>query len=310
MLSILLPAPLVGVIKFAAMFVVLLSWFLVMLPGVLLRLIPWPPLQRIASRYCVRVAEQWVASNQLLYRLLQPMHQEIDFRLQPQAGKNYLLIANHQSWADILVLCDVFHGRIPFPRFFMKQQLKYVPIIGQVCWAMDMPFMKRHSRAAIAANPALRGEDLDATRRACEVYKTEPVTVVNFIEGTRFSEAKRIAHQSPYRHLLRPKAAGLAFTLKAMGEQFAGIVDVTIAYRATGKGILWAWLCGEQDTLGIHVDVLPIPPEFLHGDYDHDPDHRARFQAWINGIWQRKDARLERMLGERPAMSTPRAAHF
>lgn len=308
MLAILLPAPLFGALKFLAMLAALLFWAAVILPGVLLKLLPHPPLQRAAGRWCVGVAEQWVATNALLYRLLQPMHQQVELRGSLEPGRNYLLVCNHQSWADIPVLFDLFHGRTPFPRFFLKQELKVVPIIGQVCWAMDFPFMKRHSRAAVAANPALGREDLEATRRACEIFRTEPVTVVNFLEGTRFTEAKRVEKRSPYRHLLRPKSAGLAFTLNAMGEQFAGVLDVTLAYRPTDKPLLWSWLCGEQDGLSVQVDVLPVPQELLQGDYEADPEHRARVQAWVNSLWARKDARLERMLGERPAIRPQTAA--
>ncbi len=308
MLSILLPGYLVGIIKFWMMFAVLLFWFAVMLPGVLLKLVPVHAVQRVASRYCVWIATRWVGSNHLLYRFLHPMQMEPDIRARLEPGKSYLLVSNHQSWADILVLFDLFHGHTPFARFFMKQQLILVPIIGLVCWAMDFPFMKRHSREAIAANPALREQDLQTTRRACEIYRSEPVTVVNFLEGTRFSEAKRRASGSPYKHLLKPKAAGLSFTLNAMGEQFAGIIDVTIAYQPATKSLVWSWLCGEQDQLSLHADLLPLPADLLRGDYDADPEFRARFQAWVNGIWQRKDARLERMLGDRQEMSSTHAA--
>ena len=302
MLSILLPGPLVGVLKFILMLAALLGWFSLILPFIPLRLVPHAGLQRLARGVIVYLAGQWVGTNQVIYRLLHPMQWQLDFRAQPRPRTSYLLISNHQSWVDILLLFDVFHGRTPFLRFFLKHELLYMPIIGQVCWAMDFPFMKRHSREAIAAEPALRDEDLETTRRACEVYRRLPVTVVNFLEGTRFSEAKRVARQSPYRRLLPPKSAGLSFALNAMGEQFAGVIDVTIAYQPSDKSILWSWLCGEQDNLALHVDVLPVPPELLHGDYESDPEFRARFQAWVNGIWTRKDARLERMLNPRPAL--------
>ncbi|HUP91856.1 MAG TPA: acyltransferase [Solimonas sp.] len=308
MLSILLPGFLVGAITFVLMLANLIGAFLLLAPFSVLKLIPYPPWQRGCSRIVVFIASQWAAIDRVIYRLLHPMQWELDFRVQPQAHTSYLLLCNHQSWVDILLLCDVFHRHTPFPRFFLKHQLKYMPIIGQACWAMDFPFMKRHSREAVAANPALRSEDLDATRRACEIFRRQPVTVVNFVEGTRFSQAKRVALESPYRHLLRPKAAGLSFALNAMGEQFAGIIDVTVAYQPTDKPVLWAWLCGEQDNLAVHIDVLPVPQELVHGDYEQDPEFRARFQAWVNGIWARKDARLERMLGTRPAMQQ-RPAH-
>lgn len=306
MLSILPPGPLVGLTKILLMTSALLFWFALMLPGVLLKLLPVAPLRRLASRYCVWIATRWVGSNRLIFRGLHPRRSEPEFRAQPRPGRSYLLISNHQSWADILLLFDAFHGRTPFARFFLKQELIFVPIIGLVCWAMDFPFMKRHSKEAIAANPALRNEDLETTRRACEIYRRQPVTLVNFLEGTRCTPAKRAEKQSPYRHLLRPKSAGLAFTLGAMGEQFDGVIDVTIAYRPTTRTLVWSWLCGEQDQLAMQVDLLPIPPDLLRGDYDRDADYRARIQAWVNEIWVRKDARLEHMLGPQPVVADGR----
>lgn len=310
MISPLLPPVLVAGITFVVLLASLVFSFLVLLPGILLKLIPYPPLQRACSRYCVAGARQWVSNNQILLRMIHAVQWQVDYRHLPERGRNYLLVCNHQSWVDVLVLVDVLHGRVPLPRFFMKHQLKYVPIIGAACWAMDFPFMKRHSREAIAANPALRQEDLETTRRACAVFAREPVTVVNFVEGTRFTPAKRAQTGSPYAHLLRPKSAGLSFTLNAMGEQFAGILDVTIAYRPVGSGpILWSWLCGEQDTLAVHVDVVPIPAELVHGDYEADAEFRARFQAFVNQLWSRKDARLARMQGRPAVPAQQRPAH-
>lgn len=310
MISVLLPAWLVGVLTFTVMLALLVFWGgFVLLPLIMLRLLlPLRVLQSPLSRLMVAVAQQWVASNQLVYRVMHAPAWHLDYRAQLDPAKSYLLICNHQSWADIPILFDLFHGRTHFLRFFLKQELVWVPIIGAACWALDMPFMKRHSREAIAANPALRGEDLATTRRFCAKYRHRPITVVNFLEGTRFTESKRETSGSPYRHLLRPKSAGLSFTLNAMGEQFGGIIDVTLAYQPSIRNKVWSWLCGEQSHMALHVDTLPIPPDMIHGDYEGDAEYRARFQAWVNGIWSRKDARLERMLSgaDRVQAGSPR----
>lgn len=308
MLSVIFPPSVVGVITAAAILLTTIAAFLLLLPAILLKLLPYRPLQRACSHWCVWVATNWASNNKIILRLLHAVQWEVDVRTPLDPRANYLLIANHQSWADILLLFDILHGRVPFPRFFLKYELLYVPVIGLACWAMDFPFMRRYSPAQLAARPELKGKDLEATRRACELYRSEPVTVINFLEGTRFTEAKRVAKRSPYRHLLRPKAGGMSFTLNAMGEQFAGVIDVTIAYRPTRKPLLWSWCCGEQDQMDVHVDVLPIPAELMHGDYENDAEFRARFQGWINTVWTRKDARLNRLLGGRPALQAPRPA--
>jgi 1-acyl-sn-glycerol-3-phosphate acyltransferase len=206
---------------------------------------------------------------------------------------------------------DVFGRHIPFLRFFLKKELIYVPVIGFACWALDMPFMKRHSKEAIAAHPELRRQDLEATRRACDKYRRIPVTVVNFLEGTRFSPAKRDARGSPYRNLLRPKAAGLSFALSAMGDQFAGVIDVTIGYAATPGGrkrsLLWSFLCGDQRNIHVRARLLPVPAELLNGDYQDDPVFRERFQSWVNELWARKDAELDQLAGLAPVVSAQAA---
>lgn len=309
MFSVIFPPVVVGTLTATVVIALTVAAFVLLFPAIVLKAIPWPRLQRACSRYCVWVAINWVAYLKLSFRLLHAVQWEVDIRTPIDPRRNYLLVANHQSWADILLLFDILHLRTPFPRFFLKWELIYVPIIGAACWAMDFPFMRRHSKEALKAHPELRHQDLETTRRACELYRTEPVTIVNFLEGTRFTEAKRVKRQSPYRHLLRPKAGGMSFALNAMGEQFGGLLDVTIAYRPTDKHLLWSFACGEQDQLCVHIDVLPIPQELMHGDYESDPEFRQRFQAWVNGIWQRKDARLDRMQSPRPAIQTQRPAH-
>lgn len=298
MLSRLLPRPVIGVLTFVVMCPSLFLWSGLMIPAMLLKLVPVFTLQRWCSRYCVWSARRWVGTNQLIFRALHGLprpdcYGELQLEQALLRGRSYLLVSNHQSWADILVLFNSFHGRVPFLRFFLKQDLMYVPIIGLVCWAMDFPFMTRKSGAA----------DIATTRRACEVYKLDPVTVVNFLEGTRFTPAKHAAKQSPFTHLLRPKAAGLSYTLNAMGEQFEGLIDVTLAYCPTSRSILWSWLCGEQNHVRLHARVLPLPQDLLSGDYAGDAAFRARFQAWVNTLWAEKDAALAgfRLAGRPPA---------
>ncbi|HET8731831.1 MAG TPA: acetyltransferase [Moraxellaceae bacterium] len=282
MIAALFPAWFTGIVTLLSLIGIITFWFLMMLPGVVLRCVPVYRLQRLASRYCVWIATNWVASNVLMLRLLHRVNWEIDIDGVLDPEQSYLLVSNHQSWADILVLFDLFHRRTPFARFFLKRDLMYVPIIGVVCWAMDFPFMTRKAGTG----------DLATTRRACELYREVPVTVVNFLEGTRFTPTKHAATKSPYQHLLKPKSGGIAYTLNAMGDQFAGIIDVTVEYVPTTRALAWSWLCGEQADVRLHVLVRPVPQQLLAGDYHADPVHRARIQNWLHEIWSEKDARL------------------
>ncbi|MGH8492721.1 MAG: acetyltransferase [Moraxellaceae bacterium] len=289
MIASFLPAAVVGVLTFLSLSAMITFWFVMLLPGVLLRCVPVYRLQRLGSRYCVWMARSWVGSNALLLRLLHPVRWQINMEGEMDPSRSYLLISNHQSWADILVIFDVFHRRTPFARFFLKRDLLYVPIIGVVCWAMDFPFMTRSAGRA----------DLETTRRACEIYREVPVTVVNFLEGTRFTPAKRDATNSPYTRLLRPKTGGLAYTLNAMGDQFAGIVDVTIEYTQVEQPLAWNWLSGQQADLQLHVRVLPVPQHLVGGDFSREVAHREAVQQWLAQLWEEKDQRLQQGL-QRP----------
>jgi 1-acyl-sn-glycerol-3-phosphate acyltransferase len=154
--------------------------------------------------------------------------------------------------------------------------------------------MKRHSSAYLARHPEARGQDLAATRKACERFALIPTSVMNFVEGTRFTPAKHGAMQSPYRHLLTPRAGGVAFVLSAMGSMLDTMLDTTIAYRERTP-TLWDLCCGRLGPVRVHVLPRPIEPWTIEGDYTNDPAFRARFQQWLGQVWSEKDGRLESM---------------
>ncbi|CAH0524260.1 acyltransferase [Vibrio hippocampi] len=206
----------------------------------------------------------------------------------------YLMISNHLSWTDIVVLCSVFRNRIPIPKFFLKQQLLYVPFLGMACWALDMPFMKRYSREYLVRHPEKRGQDLETTRRACAKFKDTPTTVVNYVEGTRFTPQKRQATRSEFEYLLRPKTGGIAYTLASMGELFDNIIDVTVAYPDNTEQPFKSALMGKMERIVVKVKVLPID-EQVSGDYFNDKPFKRQFQQWLSELWKQKDIELQQI---------------
>ena len=134
----------------------------------------------------------------------------------------YLLISNHQSWVDTSIVQYISENRLPLTRFFTKFELIYIPVIGQAFYFLDFPMMRRHSKEAIAKNPALKGKDIEEAKRACALLKNKPFTLLNYIEGTRFTPAKRDAQNAPYTHLLKPRAGGLALAINALGDEIDG----------------------------------------------------------------------------------------
>ena len=293
-----LPQTLMVVITWVTMAIVLLVFFIPFPVLALLRLFAPVASWRVKlTQMMIACASAWVGANKRLYRILFPVNWQITGDIDAlnvlETDRSFLLISNHQSWIDILVLFDQFHRKTPFARFFLKFELIWVPIIGFVCWAMEFPFMKRHTPEKLAKNPNLRNEDLETTRLACERFKLTPVTIVNFLEGTRFTEQKRISKGAPFKNLLRPKSAGIAFALHAMGDQFAAVLDVSIVYGDSAthnpKNRMWAFLSGRQKDIVLHLRRLDPPEDATRCDYQDDPEFRARFQSWLNGVWEEKD---------------------
>jgi 1-acyl-sn-glycerol-3-phosphate acyltransferase len=208
----------------------------------------------------------------------------------------YLVISNHRSWVDILVLQRVFNRKIPFLKFFLKKELIWVPFIGLAWWALDFPFMHRYNKALLAKHPHLKGKDLENTRKACEKFQFKPVSIMNFVEGTRLTEQKRQSGQ--FKHLLKPKAGGMAFVLGAMGEQLHELVDVTIHYPE-GTPSYWEFVCGKVQRVQVQVKIHSIEDllnsDVFGADYFDNAPQRVKFQRWLTELWLEKDQVLQEL---------------
>lgn len=286
-----LPGPVVGLLSFLLYTVNTLFWLLpIVLFSILKALIPVSGWRKFFSYLLDRMASNWVAINTINQKLFTRTQIKVTGLEKLEKKQWYLVIANHQSWVDIVVLQRVLRGKIPFLKFFLKKELIYVPFLGIAWWALDFPFMKRYSQSFIKKNPHLKGKDMETTRKACEKFKYKPVSVMNFVEGTRFTAVKHQKQQSPYKHLLKPKAGGIGFVMTAMGEQLNKVLDVTLYYPDKTPTFL-DFLCGRINTVEVIIDIKEVDSELV-GDYVNDRNYKIHFQKWLNGIWQAKDEKI------------------
>jgi 1-acyl-sn-glycerol-3-phosphate acyltransferase len=293
-----LPAPLAASITFVLFVVNLVFWAIPVYLTIFVKILTPPGAMRDrVSRLVAWLAQQWAQCNVVLYENLMDVRWEIRIDAELSPHGQYLVCSNHQTWNDIYVLMRTFGRRAPFFKFFIKQELIWVPILGLAWWGLDYPFMKRSTPDQIKANPALKGQDLATTRKACERYKNQPVLILNFLEGTRFTKAKQERQQSPYAHLLKPKAGGFAFTLSALGERLNSLLDVTIVYPDGVRGF-WEFLAGRMRRVIVEVRQLTIPQDLFAGDYEGDPAFRARFQRWVADLWAQKDQRIAELTAQ------------
>lgn len=238
------------------------------------------------------VAETWMRCNLGMINGLIGVSWDIEINTDLRYDNSYLLTANHQSWVDIIALYQATIRKAPYHRFFIKQELIWVPILGLAWWALDFPFMKRYSKAYLEKHPEKRGQDLETTRIACEKFKGSTVSIINFMEGGRYAKDKKRQAESPYKNLLSPKAGGMAFVLAALGDNIDQVLNATIFYP-DGVKEFWEFLCGKLVNVKVQIDPVIVPAELVGGDYQNDAEFRSAFQKWTNDLWVEKDQLLE-----------------
>ena len=276
-----------GLLVGIAYIINIVFWSSPILVLAIFKLIPLKFVVAVTDRIIAFCANSWVATNTLIEKHLHPTKVNVNGTSELSPEQWYLLVCNHRSAVDILLLQQILHGNIPLLRFFLKQQLIWVPFLGVAWWALDFPFMRRYSSAFLAKHPHLRGKDLEATQRACEKFKDKPVTVVNFVEGTRLTDEKHRQQASPFRHLLKPRAGGIAFTLSAMQNKITQLINVTIHYRHPAPS-LWQYFCGKLDEVTIKISMEPLTT-LQNRDYFNSDDDKQAIQQWLNQLWQEND---------------------
>ena len=256
----------------------------------------------IADKTVIKITNHWISSNNALIDNMLPRK---DWRISLPDDVNtegkYLLISNHQSWVDTSIVQYISEKRLPLTRFFTKFELIYIPIVGQAFYFVDFPMMRRHSKEAVAKNPALKGQDIEEAKRACALLKDKPFTLLNYLEGTRFTQAKHEQQKSPYTHLLKPRAGGLSLAINALGSEMDGLLDMTIVYPDGVPTYSDLWK-GNIKRLGVDVRYLDIPAELFagikRGGYENDEQVKAQMFAWIEQVWRDKDQRISDMLAD------------
>ncbi|MFT6417982.1 MAG: 1-acyl-sn-glycerol-3-phosphate acyltransferase [Cognaticolwellia sp.] len=286
-----LPGPIIGCFSVILYIVNTILWLVPILIFSLLKAIgPIPLWQKFFSYLLDQMASNWVLFNTFIQKLFTKTKINASGLEKLKMKDWYLVISNHQSWTDILVLQRVFHGKIPFLKFFLKRELIYVPLLGLAWWALDFPFMKRYSQHFLKKNPHLKGKDIETTKKACEKFKHKPVSVMNFIEGTRFTEEKHNKQNSPFQRLLKPKAGGIGFVLQAMKGNLSKVVNVTI-YYPDGEPNFLDFLSGKIKRVNIAIETQNIG-DSLKGDYVNDRAYKIQFQKWVNQLWLDKDKKM------------------
>ncbi|MGB0892850.1 MAG: acyltransferase [Parashewanella sp.] len=282
-----------GVLAFSCYVINTFFWMVPILSFGVLKLVPIRACIKLSNYVLDYSATGWISVNTFIEKIFHPVQVHISGSNDFSKNDWYMVLANHQSWVDILVLQRVFNRNIPFLKFFLKKELLYVPVLGLAWWALDFPFMRRYTTGQLRKNPKLKGKDIEITRKACEKFKHKPVSIMNFVEGTRYTKEKHQQQNSPFEHLLRPKAGGLAFALSSMDECINKLIDVTVYYPEATPSF-WHYISGQVKQVYVHIELSDITNE-MRGDYAKDREFKKRFQQILNERWMQKDQIISRL---------------
>ncbi|MBU3843488.1 MAG: 1-acyl-sn-glycerol-3-phosphate acyltransferase [Candidatus Anaerobiospirillum pullicola] len=295
-----LPAPLLFLLNFTLISVVTVVLAIPVFTLALVRLLlPFKVVLALVDKVNQAVFYLWVSNNSFLMWLTNRIKWDIQGADIKKIQGSCFIISNHVTWTDIVMLGHIYRGKIPITKFFLKHSLIYIPILGQACYSLGMPFLRRYSRNELLKNPQLKMKDINATRKACLNLLEHPSSLVNFVEGTRYTPQKAAAQKSPYRHLMPPKAASLAIALGLIGEHIDCMLNTTLIYPGKHEGsIFMQMLCGRLKHVIARVEVIDKETIAKHmvGDYLYDKQFKHAFTMYLRDMWQRKDEQIEALL--------------
>jgi 1-acyl-sn-glycerol-3-phosphate acyltransferase len=200
-----------------------------------------------------------------------------------------VVVVNHQQMADIVFLMMYARskGRLGEMRWFVKDQLKWVPGVGWGLYLLGTFFVKRDW-----SEDQARIEQTFASFRRDRI----PLWLLLFVEGTRLRPAKlersrayaRERGLEPLAHLLFPRAKGFVGSILGLRDRLDAVYDVTIGYE-DGVPTLWQLMQGFVTRAHLHVRRFPIV------DLPAGEDELSR---WLIERFYEKDALLDRFYAD------------
>ncbi|HIB45164.1 MAG TPA: acyltransferase [Candidatus Lambdaproteobacteria bacterium] len=261
--------------------------------------IPIQAWRKLWGRISYWIAGGFIITNNFLLKTFFQIDWDIEGLDNLSPDGTYLVISNHLSLLDIPVAQGMFYRQIPFLRFFIKQELVWVPFLGQALWALEYPTMKRYSKETLIKKPELRGKDLETAQRSCEKLLGRPVTILNYPEGTRFTHAKKAKTKSSFNHLLKPRAGGIHTVLSSLGDQLTAILNVTLVYPGHSSPNLADLMQGRVPRIVVRIEALKLGKgvvpslEEIRGKGGSLAVRKCLFE-----LWKEKDSLISKIQNE------------
>lgn len=220
--------------------------------------------------------DMWVSVNRAICQVLGVVRVQMESSTTLTRSRWYVIVSNHQSWADILILQNELRHLCPVIKFFTKRELLWAPFFGLAMRILAFPYVRRFTSEQLKADPSLHRKNVEAMNQAARRFQERPIAILSFLEGTRFTTKKHSVRGSSYTNLLNPKRGGFAFALSQLNEVNPTVLDATIVYDGAVPSF-WGFLCGRSKQVRLYLQELAAP------------NTEGNIQAWINDLWHQKD---------------------
>ena len=242
------------------------------------------PFSRRAFRKVNReVADWWWGMCVILSRRIYGIHLEL-YGDEVPMRENAVVLANHQQMPDItfLMILARSRDRLGDLKWFVKDQLKWVPGVGWGMVFLDCVFVKRDWTADAAS----------IEQTFSRILRDQvPLWLVTFPEGTRLKPNKLTASQDyaaknglpTLQHVLLPRTKGFVASVAGLRKHLDAVYDVTIAYEK-GVPTLWQYVKGLAPVAHLHLHRVPM---------DELPEEDEALAAWLMERFEQKDRLLE-----------------
>lgn len=201
-------------------------------------------------------------------------------------GKDHtIVLMNHKYEVDWLVTWIMSErlGILGGTKIYGKQMLKFIPLLGWAWTFTESIFLKREWEK----DKKIISKDLEYI---CEYPKNYWVTLLLFCEGTRFTEAKKIASNEVARkkglkelkHHLLPRTKGFVLSMHGVKDKINTITDMTVGFTNEGaEPKLINVINGKGLTAEVYLRRLPTK------DIPLDTDEACA--NWLHKLYERKD---------------------
>jgi len=209
--------------------------------------------------------------------------------------ENAIVVVNHRSWDDFILVNSVaFRKRtVKSLKYFAKDSLKFLPGFGWGMYLMGQIFVKR--------NWTSDKKMIDKAFNGIKENK-EPVWIITYLEGTRFTEKKLIqSHEFAkerdlplFKHVLIPRVKGLIASVNAFRNSHVKyIYDFTLAYSHKEKGFgvlpsISTILSQDISDYQFHIHIRRFPIESI-------PVTDEEIYQWAIDLFKYKDDLLEKL---------------